>query len=56
MSENRCVACGDVIPEGAQYCRKCWLKANDIYEEDTMKKSFKKKWQKFWKKVRRLFK
>lgn len=24
MSENRCVSCGDIIPEGIQYCKKCF--------------------------------
>ena len=23
MSENRCVCCGEVIPEGRQCCREC---------------------------------
>ena len=23
MSENRCISCGEVIPEGQQCCRRC---------------------------------
>ena len=26
MAENRCVCCGEVIPEGVQVCRKCALR------------------------------
>ena len=25
MSENRCVSCGEIIPEGRQICPHCWL-------------------------------
>lgn len=27
MSENRCVACGEIIPEGGQVCPACMAKA-----------------------------
>lgn len=27
MSENRCVCCGEIIPEGRQVCIGCWNKA-----------------------------
>lgn len=27
MAENRCVCCGEVIPEGKQVCRMCALKS-----------------------------
>lgn len=25
MTENRCVCCGRIIPEGKQVCRVCWV-------------------------------
>ena len=25
MSENRCVSCGEIIPEGRQICPHCWF-------------------------------
>ena len=25
MSENRCVSCGEIIPEGTQICPHCWF-------------------------------
>ena len=27
MAENRCVACGEIIPEGTQVCQICQAKA-----------------------------
>lgn len=24
--ENRCIICGNIIPEGTQYCPNCWNK------------------------------
>ena len=27
MSENRCVSCGEIIPEGGQVCPVCMAKA-----------------------------
>lgn len=27
MSEERCVCCGDIVPEGFQVCRRCEAKA-----------------------------
>ena len=27
MSENRCVCCGEIIPEGSQVCRLCQMEA-----------------------------
>lgn len=27
MSENRCVACGEIIPEGGQVCPACMARA-----------------------------
>lgn len=32
MSENRCVVCGDVIPEGRQVCPICEARAEDARE------------------------
>jgi len=29
MSENRCVMCGEIIPEGRQVCLRCEVKIND---------------------------
>lgn len=29
MSENRCVSCGEIIPEGRQVCRTCEIKAEE---------------------------
>lgn len=29
-SENRCVCCGEIIPEGRQICKKCEEEANDF--------------------------
>ena len=26
MSENRCISCGEIIPEGRQVCLKCEVK------------------------------
>ena len=25
MSENRCIYCGEIIPEGRQICPSCWI-------------------------------
>ena len=33
MSENRCVVCGDVIPEGRQVCPICEARAEDARED-----------------------
>ena len=30
MNENRCVICGDIIPEGRQLCPSCWSKQFDL--------------------------
>lgn len=30
MNENRCVICGDIIPEGRQLCPSCWGKQFDL--------------------------
>jgi len=31
---NRCVCCGDEIPEGSQFCKSCWtLSSHDDYNE-----------------------
>ena len=29
MSENRCVMCGEIIPEGRQVCPKCEVMCGD---------------------------
>lgn len=29
MSENRCVCCGDIIPEGSMVCVSCQRKADE---------------------------
>ena len=29
MNENRCVMCGDIIPEGREYCPNCEAKVNE---------------------------
>lgn len=29
ISDNRCICCGEVIPEGRQVCPNCEVKAND---------------------------
>ncbi len=29
MSDNRCISCGDIIPEGRQICLKCERFTND---------------------------
>ena len=36
MNENRCVCCGEVIPEGTMVCWKCEKEANkeDKNDED----------------------
>ena len=39
MSEDRCVLCGDIIPEGRQYCLRCYRKI--MREEDTNKMKIK---------------
>ena len=56
MSENRCVCCGEVIPEGWQYCRRCLVETDLRRYEDMKKRNFKKKWKEFWKKVKKMFK
>lgn len=33
MSENRCVCCGEIIPEGMQVCVNCLLKENEQLKE-----------------------
>lgn len=33
MSENRCICCGDVIPEGIQVCPACIAKAEAKQEK-----------------------
>ena len=33
MSENRCICCGDVIPEGRHVCPICEARAEDKREE-----------------------
>ena len=38
MSENRCVSCGEIIPEGIQVCPVCMAKAarqQDKYDRVT---------------------
>lgn len=30
MNENRCVICGDIVPEGRQLCPSCWSKQFDL--------------------------
>lgn len=30
MNNNRCVICGDIIPEGRQLCPSCWSKQFDL--------------------------
>ena len=27
MNDNRCVCCGEIIPEGVQVCKMCQMKA-----------------------------
>ena len=29
MSEERCVCCGEIVPEGRQYCPRCGAKAEE---------------------------
>ena len=31
MSENRCISCGEIIPEGQQVCRKCMEKKKPFF-------------------------
>jgi len=31
MSENRCVCCGEIIPEGKHVCIRCEMKAEKDY-------------------------
>ena len=40
MSENRCVCCGSIIPEGGQVCRLCQKEADEkLYDaERTLKR------------------
>lgn len=33
MSENRCVCCGEIIPEGMQVCVNCLTKENERLKE-----------------------
>lgn len=36
MSENRCAACGGILPESSQVCVSCYAKARDKgFEEGT---------------------
>lgn len=35
MSEERCVCCGAIIPEGRQYCPNCAKKAEEKKRGDT---------------------
>ena len=38
--ENRCIVCGEIIPEGIQICRKCmYAGTTDIYENQMIPKS-----------------
>ena len=32
---NRCVSCGEVIPEGGMYCEKCWRDSGRKFLEIT---------------------
>lgn len=34
MADNRCVCCGEIIPEGLQVCIKCRKKADDGGQHD----------------------
>ena len=37
MSENRCVACGEIIPEGGQVCQACMARAIRQQEKQELK-------------------
>lgn len=45
MADNRCVVCGEIIPEGRQVCplcekktdRKYWLRVTEIQNKQTLK-------------------
>lgn len=32
MSDNRCVMCGTIIPEGGMVCPACWKKQQDTMD------------------------
>lgn len=40
MTENRCVMCGDIIPEGRQVCKMCEIKCPNVEIKDDEFKSF----------------
>lgn len=33
--ENRCVCCGEVIPEGTQLCWMCWMLGGELPPQHT---------------------
>ena len=37
MSDNRCVCCGEIIPEGQQVCMNCQKKAENGEQKETTK-------------------
>ena len=37
MNENRCVICGEVIPEGRQVCRRCELADGRLPRKDSFR-------------------
>ena len=38
MMENRCVCCGEIIPEGKQICKKCEQGTKTYMNNETVKK------------------
>lgn len=35
MGENRCVCCGEIIPEGRQACPSCEYKSEEVHCNDS---------------------
>lgn len=33
MTENRCICCGEIIPEGRQVCPSCEAAAKEVTED-----------------------